>query len=266
MTRGKIVAVLPDGRLVTSTEFNGDMYYSDGGYGQEIVEVLENIETEEEYREFVEDFNGRNFRYTDRDLFYDCVYEGCDFYDMSEEYFFKWFSDYVYVKNLSDKTVIFTDADKQKIALEPDALAAFKFGKFYACNAEDFERRDFVGKLKFLREGLGCDMEDNYEYLWNLCSVYDNNHRGANLTRKITDYNFVDNEDLEFIVKEKSFDGVTSLRVFINDTYDANLYRLDGYGNLANVEISDFEELIDDLVNDLERDIRVPLAKQEACL
>ena len=33
MTRGKIVAVLPDGRLVTSTEFNGDMYYSDGGYG-----------------------------------------------------------------------------------------------------------------------------------------------------------------------------------------------------------------------------------------
>ena len=84
--------------------------------------------------------------------------------------------------------------------------------------------------------------------------------------RKITDYNFVDNEDLEFIVKEKSFDGVTSLRVFINDTYDANLYRLDGYGNLVNVEISDFEGLIDELVNDLECNIRVPLAKQEACL
>lgn len=59
-------------------------------------------------------------------------------------------------------------------------------GKFYACNAEDFERRDFACKLKFLREGLGCDMQDNYDYLWNLCSVYDNNHRGANLTRKIT--------------------------------------------------------------------------------
>ena len=55
-------------------------------------------------------------------------------------------------------------------------------------------------------------------------------------------------------------------RVFINDTYDANLYRLDGYGNLTNVDISDFEELIDDLVNDLERDIMVPLAKQEAYL
>lgn len=35
---------------------------------------------------------------------------------------------------------------------------------------------------------------------------------------------------------------------------------------IENVEVSDFEELIDDLVNDLERDIRVPLAKQEACL
>lgn len=52
MTRGKIVAVLLDGRLVTSTEFNGDMYYSDGGYGQEIVEALENIRIQRVCRRF----------------------------------------------------------------------------------------------------------------------------------------------------------------------------------------------------------------------
>lgn len=71
MTRGQIAAILPDGKLITSVEFNGDMYYS-GGHGEEVFSELECIESEKEYREFVKDFNDRNFRYTDRELFYDC--------------------------------------------------------------------------------------------------------------------------------------------------------------------------------------------------
>lgn len=138
MTRGQIAAILPDGKLITSVEFNGDMYYS-GGHGEEVFSELECIESEKEYRDFVKIFNDRNFRYTDCELFYDCDES---FFDMSTDYFGKWFSDYVYIKNLSDKTVVFTDADKQKIALEPDTLAAFNFGKFYASNAEDFEKRE----------------------------------------------------------------------------------------------------------------------------
>ena len=133
MTRGQIAIITPDDKLITSTEFNGDMYYDGEGHGKEVVETLESIETEEEYREFVNDFNGRNFRYTDRELFYDC---DDSFYDMSTDYFGKWFSDYVYIKNLSDKDVVFTDSDKQKIVLEPDEIMAFNFGRFYASDAE----------------------------------------------------------------------------------------------------------------------------------
>lgn len=69
MTRGQIAIITSDGRLITSAEFNGDMYYNGEGYGKEVVEALESVETEEEYREFVNDFNDRNFQYTDRELF-----------------------------------------------------------------------------------------------------------------------------------------------------------------------------------------------------
>ena len=95
----------------------------------------------------------------------------------------------------------------------------------------------------------------NYANLWNACADYDNNHRGSYLTGRIQEYDFVDDEILEYIVKEESLGGISRLRCFIGDTYDANLYRLDGYGNLANVDNSDFEDLIDDIVQTLEEDI-----------
>ena len=262
MTRGQIAAILPDGKLITSVEFNGDMYYS-GGHGEEVFSELECIESEKEYREFVKDFNDRNFRYTDRELFYDCDES---FFDMSTDYFGKWFSDYVYVKNLSEKEIVFIDAGKQKIVLEPDAAMAFYFGSFYASNAEDFEKREFIEQLGILKDGLGWDMEENYANLWNACADYDNNHRGLYLTDRIQAYDFVDDEILEYIVKEQSLGGVSRLRCFIGDTYDANLYRLDGYGNLANVDNSDFEYLINDIVLSLEEDITPPFYKEQACL
>ena len=185
---------------------------------------------------------------------------------MSTDYFGKWFSDYVYIKNLSGKTVVFTDADKQKIALEPDTLAAFNFGKFYASDAEDFEKREFIEQLGILKNGLGWDMEENYANLWNACADYDNNHRGSYLTDRIQEYDFVDDEVLDYILVEQSKNGLSSLRCFIGDTYNASLYRLDGYGNLANVDNSDFEYLIDDIVQTLEEDITPPFYKEPACL
>ena len=165
MTRGQIAIITPDGRLITSTEFNGDMNYSE--HGQDVFDTLETVESEAEYREFVEEFNRQNFE-NDGELFFEC---DDSFYDMSTDYFGKWFSDYVYIKNLSDKDVVFTDADKQKIVLEPDATMAFNFGKFYASGAEDFEKREFIEQLGVLKNGLGYDMQENYANLWNACAA-----------------------------------------------------------------------------------------------
>lgn len=252
MTRGQIAVVLPDGSLISSIEFNGDMYLTE--HGKEVVEELKYVESEDEYRELVERFNKEHFSYYDDPRVYDCDES---YFDMKTDYFDKWSSDYVYVKNLSDKPVVFTDKQGRKIQIDEDTVAAFHYGEFLAAGEEDLERAEFIEQLKNLKADLSYDMEKNYCDIWNACADFDNEHSGSYLTDKITEYDFVTEELLEYIVKENATD-LSRLRCFIGKTYDADIYMLDGYGNLQNVEDSDFENLIDDLVSDLQYDITVP--------
>lgn len=260
MTRGQIAIITPEGKILTSIEFNGDMYYS--GYGQEVFEGLELVESIDEYKELVEDLNRENFGYKE-ELFYECP---DSFLDMSDDYFGKWFSDYVYIKNLSDKTVIFTDAEKQRVTLEPEATLAFYFGRFYASDTEDFENREFIEELETLRSKL-CDhsASENYSNIWNACADFDNGHRGFYLTDRIQEQDFVTEDVLEYIVKKNATE-LSRLRCFINDTYEDDIYRLDGYGNLANVNDDDFEDLLDLLVEEVGGQITPPIAMEAACL
>lgn len=259
MTRGQIAVVLPDGSLISSIEFNGDMDLTERG--KEVIEELEYIESEDEFKEFVERFNEKHFSYYEYPRIYDCE---ADYFDMQTDYFDKWFSDYVYIKNLSDKPVVFTDKQGRKIQIDEDTVAAFYFGEFLAAGEEDLDRAEFIEQLKNLKADLSYDMEKNYCDIWNACADFDNEHRGSYITDKITEYDFVTEDLLEYIVKENATD-LSRLRCFIGNTYDADIYMLDGYGNLQNVEESDFENLIDDIVSDLEYDITVPLY-EEACL
>lgn len=259
MTRGQIAVVLPDGSLISSIEFNGDMDLTE--HGKEVIDELTYIDNEDEFRAFVERFNKDHFSYYEYSRVYDC---DDDFFDMSTDYFGKWFSDYVYIKNLSDKPVVFTDKQGRKIQINEDTVAVFRFGEFIAAGEEDLERAEFIEQLKILKEDLSYDMEKNYCDIWNACADFDNEHSGSYITDKITGYDFVTEDLLEYIVKENATD-LSRLRCFIGNTYDADIYMLDGYGNLQNVEESDFENLIDDIVSDLQYDITVPLY-EGACL
>ena len=62
--------------------------------------------------------------------------------------------------------------------------------------------------------------------------------------------NFVDEEIMEYLIKENST-SLSRLRCFIGDTYDNNIYKLDGYGNLENVSNDDFEYCIDECIEKL---------------
>lgn len=259
MTRGQIAVVLPDGSLISSIEFNGDMDLTE--HGKEVIDELTYIDNEDEFRAFVERFNKDHFSYYDYPRVYDC---DDSFFDMSNDYFDKWFSDYVYIKNLSDKPVVFTDKQGQKIQIDEDTVALFRYGEFIAAGEEDLERAEFIEQLKILKEDLSYDMEKNYCDIWNACADFDNEHSGSYITDKIIGYDFVTEDLLEYIVKENATD-ISRLRCFIGNTYDADIYMLDGYGNLQNVEESDFENLIDDIVSDLQYDITVPLY-EGACL
>ena len=260
MTRGQIAIITPEGKILTSTEFNGDMYFD--GHGKDVYDGLECVENVEDYEELVEEFNRDNFQY-ERQLFYDCDDR---FFNMQDDYFGKWFSDYVYIKNLSGNPVVFTDANGKRIQLDSDTTAVFNFGEFVASSAEDFETRKFIKQLEQKKNDLIHNSAiENYSEIYNMCSDFDNDHHGIYLTDKIWQHDFVGEEVLEYIVKERATD-LSRLRCFIGDTYDDDIYILDGYGNLANVTDGDYEELIDDLIYDLENEITVPLAKQEICL
>lgn len=260
MTRGQIAIITPEGKILSSTEFNGDMYCRDNGHGKDVYDALEGIETEAEYRAFVEQFNRERFNYKEQ-LFYE--YDD-SFYDMSTDYFDKWFSDYVYIKNLSEKEIKFKDSESRAITLDAGKTAIFNYGEFYANSEDSLEKRLLCDELLTLKNNLSYDMQENYTDLWNLCSDYDNHHGGLHLTDRIQEELIIDDEQLEYLI-QKNAGSLARLRYFIGNTYEDNIYRLDGYGNLENLEKSDFELLIDELTEKIEREI-IPRQTQETAM
>ena len=59
MTRFQI-AVIKDGVIYTSIEFNGDGYWT--GHGEVVYAALQNITTVEEWKEYVTKFNSETFQ------------------------------------------------------------------------------------------------------------------------------------------------------------------------------------------------------------
>ena len=156
MTRFQI-AVIKDGVIYTSTEFNGDGYWS--GHGEVVYAALQNITTVEEWKEYVTKFNSETFQY-DEELHYKIDDEYEDYLDMSKEYFKNWFSDYIYIKNIDEDEVEFITENGITI-LVPDDVAVFNFGERlipgtddkYECVKETFilspELIDRLGALRW---------------------------------------------------------------------------------------------------------------------
>lgn len=259
MVRGKLAIITTEGKILSSTEFNGSMFYD--GNGRDAYERLDSIDHVEEYEDFVQEFNDEYYKYGSVSTY---EYDE-SVLDMQDDYLGKWFSDFVYIKNLSDKSVIITDANGERLSLNPDITMVLYFGEFVAASLEDYEAIAFIDNIEGMKDKLTYDSRKNYSEIWNMCSDYDSEHSGVYLTDRIQEHDFVDEEILEYIVNDNATD-VSRLRCFINDTYDDDIYMLDGYGNLANVDSGDFESLIDDLIDDLKNNISVPTAKHEACL
>ena len=123
MTRFQI-AVIKDGVIYTSTEFNGDGYWS--GHGEVVYKALQNITTVEEWKKYVTKFNSETFEYSEK-LHYKIEGEYDNYLDMTEDYYDNWFSDYIYIKNLGEDGVEFI-TDNGKTILESNDVAVFNFG------------------------------------------------------------------------------------------------------------------------------------------
>lgn len=129
MTRGQIT-IITKNKVITSIEFNGDMYV-DGGYGEEVIDALKQVNDVANYQYEVAKFNNSNHHYNDIDaLTYKQNLETLDF---TKNYFENWFSDYIYIKNIANENMTIVtsgrDIGVKEVTLVPNAIAVLCFGR-----------------------------------------------------------------------------------------------------------------------------------------
>ena len=140
MTRFQIVGIFND-KVLTAGEFNGDGYF-ENGHGEELCAKFPEIKTEEDYRKIVKDMNDQYFEYEGKLIFdlaeglytyHDIEYDIFDFYKLHKMnlYYKCWFSDYLYIINLSDDDKEIIDENGKEITVGPGGWVTINFGELY---------------------------------------------------------------------------------------------------------------------------------------
>lgn len=131
MTRFQIVGIFED-KILTAGEFNGDGYF-ENGHGERICAQFPNIKTEEDYRKMVKDINDQYFGYKENLVYSIEDSESLNFYKIKQEkrYFEIWFSDYLYIINLSSEDREIIDENHISITLKPGGWVTINFGELY---------------------------------------------------------------------------------------------------------------------------------------
>lgn len=134
MTRGKFV-VITDDKVLSTFEFNGDMYYDGYGHGPEVIERLGRVNNKDDLNKEVREFNENNHKYEMDDG--DTFFEAQNPINFSDDYFGYWFSDYLYIKNLASTEKVIKDRDGNDLTILPNQIMVFDFGRLYGIVAND---------------------------------------------------------------------------------------------------------------------------------
>lgn len=117
-------------------------------------------------------------------------------------------------------------------------------------------KKETIKKLEEIKNNLSYDNEQNYVDMINTMIDYDNEAQDNlylyDTTLELVE--FVNDDVLDYLIKENS-GSLERLRYFINDTEKDNIYKLNGYGNLENVDKSDFEYCIDEAIEKLKESL-----------
>lgn len=126
MTRGKFILICED-KVLESRNFNGDMYPS--GYGEDAMKILCKITDENQFENMVAEFNSDHHQYDDRELVFVCdFFTGKYTVNFNISYSERFFSDYLFIKNISNVTISAIDRDKRKFKILPDQTICLDFG------------------------------------------------------------------------------------------------------------------------------------------
>lgn len=120
-------------------------------------------------------------------------------------------------------------------------------------------REKTIKELRKVKENLKNNYDEkNYCDMINGMIDYDNESQdNLYLYDNVMEYyNFIDNELLEqYIASELKEYGVERIRYILGDTVNSEIYILDAYGNLENVNDGMFEDCIDQAIETLEKAI-----------
>lgn len=146
MTRGSFVLITNTANWM-SIQFNGDMYPSCNG--KFVYHMLESVETYDDLAAAILKFDEERFGYADMRFGYTDMHDIdlapksiSDDIDFSEDYYAVYNSDYLYIKNASDKecTIIAKNGVKQTI--KPGEIQVWNFGCLVQPDEKDLELND----------------------------------------------------------------------------------------------------------------------------
>lgn len=129
MTRGTSILILPD-KMLISSEFNGDMYLDPYSNGEAMVYKLEESNSIIDYIKKLHEFNNERFGYKDISVYQSLRPAAIIFNEYS--YFEKWFSDFLFFKNLFSKSMLFIDKNGHRFRLKSGDIAVYYFGVFHS--------------------------------------------------------------------------------------------------------------------------------------
>lgn len=114
-------------------------------------------------------------------------------------------------------------------------------------------KRELKEKIENIE--ITYDYEESYNNLYNTCIDYMNETQDFELEYLFEDY--IDYDLAEEIAKrELENGGLERLRYYMGDTYFhyRDIFKIDAYGNLSNIDIDDLKNLKDEIIENLEED------------
>ena len=215
MTRGTLVIITDEG-ITESLEFNGDMYYS--YHGQEVIEGLREVTDKKSFVDFVQKFNKENFGYKDQ-LTYDSKFNK-ELFNFTVGYIDNWFSDYLYIKNLSSNDVFMNFCEYKSGYLKTGQIVSVNFGSF----ADDWEEQEMEITDTPLKEKIINIFESH-----NFCKEQ----------VSLTDIVFSYNGSPSYVITESGETWTEVIKNFIYqiDNFDINYHLCEEIRNAGNKTI-----------------------------
>lgn len=159
MTRGSLYIIVPvksssQLKMLRTVEFNGDQYPD--GYGDETLEGLREVKNQAGLKKLALKIN-EHYKYPEKEVnkLYPVSMDGKTLINFNNNYFERFFSDWVFFKNLTEKEINFITSGENSeiVTIKPNETIRFNFGKVPTdvdVDNNEFDRPELM--IKTLKE------------------------------------------------------------------------------------------------------------------